>query len=125
MVLGNLSLHPPIKILLAVNGFFRIKRHPNGLIVCFKARLAAKGFHQRSGIDYQGTFSPAIKPTTIRVVLCLTLKFGWPIRRLDISNAFLNGHLVEEVYMKQPLGFVDSNHPDFVYRLKKSLYNLK
>lgn len=73
---GTWKLVPPSsnQNLIGCNCFFRIKRHLNGLIVCFKARLATKGFHQRSGIDYQDTFSLVIKPTTIRVVLCLTLK---------------------------------------------------
>lgn len=62
---------------------------------------------------------------TIRILLNLALSYNWCIRQLDISNAFLHGTLEEEVYMIQPPGFVDSNHPNLIFKLKKALYSLK
>ena len=59
----------------------------------------AKGFQQQNGLNKKETFSPVIKPATIRVVLALAIHFNWPLRQLDISNAFLHGTL-EEVYME-------------------------
>jgi hypothetical protein len=91
----------------------------------FKARLVAKGFDQLSGVDYYETVSPVIKPSTIRLILALVLQFGWKIKKLDVSNAFLHGVLDEEVYMEQPQGFVDLNYADHVCRLHKSIYGLK
>jgi hypothetical protein len=94
---------------------YRIKRHIDGTVERLKARLVAKGFDQRSGIDYTETFSLVIKPSTIRVILTLVVDFDWGIRKLDVSNAFLQSTLVEEVYMD----------PGFVCRLHKAIYGLK
>ncbi|GKD60589.1 ribonuclease H-like domain-containing protein, partial [Tanacetum coccineum] len=71
----------------------------------YKAQLVANGSTQLSGIDVDETFSPVVKPCTIRTVLSLDTFRHWPVHQLDVKNAFLHGDLSETVYMHQPLGF--------------------
>ena len=90
-----------------------------------KARLVAQGFLQTYDLDYFETFSPVVKPTTVRVVIALALAWNQTLRQLDVHNAFLYGDLTEDVYMAQPPGFVDPSRPSYVCKLQKSLYGLK
>lgn len=104
---------------------FKIKRNSDGSISRYKTRLVAKGFHQSADIDYFETYSPVVKPITIRVLLTLVISYNWPIRQIDINNAFLHGVLSEKVYMEQPAGFQVHGSPPLVCRLHKALYGLK
>ncbi|KAJ9566804.1 hypothetical protein OSB04_002770 [Centaurea solstitialis] len=110
---------------------FRIKYKADGTVEHYKARPVAKGFHQRPGLDYNETFSPVIKPASVRLILSLSLSLslvvskGWSLRQLDINNAFLQGTLVDDVYMVEPPGYVDPKNPSYVCKLSKALYGLK
>lgn len=104
---------------------FRIKRRADGSIDRYKARLVAKGYHQQPGIDFSETYSPVIKPITIRTVLSMAVTAGWEMKQVDVSNAFLHGNLSETVYMAQPPGFAHSQFPKAVCELKKAIYGLK
>ncbi|CAJ2647961.1 unnamed protein product [Trifolium pratense] len=104
---------------------FRHKKNSDGSFERYKARLVGDGRSQVAGVDCDETFSPVVKPATIRIVLTIALSKSWPIHQLDVQNAFLHGDLHETVYMHQPLGFRDHQHPNYVCRLKKSLYGLK
>ncbi|KAH9762199.1 retrovirus-related pol polyprotein from transposon RE1 [Citrus sinensis] len=104
---------------------YRIKYNTDGSVANYKARLVAKGFQQIEGVNYFDTFSPVVKPATIRVVLNLAVMNQWIVRQVDINNAFLNGELSEEVFMQQLEGFVDKSKPNYVCKLHKALYGLK
>ncbi|KAK9184805.1 hypothetical protein WN943_025156 [Citrus x changshan-huyou] len=114
----------PVKI-VGNKWVFRIKYNSDGSVSRYKVRLVAKGFHQTHGVDYTETFSPVVKSSTIRVILSLAMLHHWVIRQVDVNNAFLNGILIEDVYMAQPQGFVDSTKPNHVCKLNKALYGLK
>jgi hypothetical protein len=104
------SLVPPLigKNIVGCKWVFKLKRNSNGSISRYKARLVAKGFHQQYVIDFEETFSPVVKPPTVRLILSLAVTYNWPLRQLDMRNAFLHGVLKEEVYMMQPPGYVTS-----------------
>jgi len=90
----------------------------------YKTCLVAKGFHQREGGDFIEIFSPIIKPTTIPIVLTITLSSRWSIHQIDINNDFLRGDLDSPIYIQQPLDFINSN-PSLICRLNKAIYGLK
>jgi len=90
-----------------------------------KARLCFMGNRQIMGLDFNETFAPVAKFTTIRCILAMTAANGWELHQMDVKTAFLNGDLDEEVYMEQPDGYVDSTCPDEVCRLLQALYGLR
>ena len=89
----------------------------------YKCRLVAKGFSQSFGIDYEETFSPVVRFTSIRSLLAVAAQKRLKVHQMDVVTAFLNGVLEEEIYMDQAEGFEQEG--DKVYRLKKSIYGLK
>ncbi|GJX61370.1 ribonuclease H-like domain-containing protein [Tanacetum coccineum] len=91
---------------------FQHKHNADGSLSRYKARLVANGSTQLAGIDVDETFSPVVKPATIRTVLSLAISRYWPVHQLDVKNAFLHGSLSKTVYMQQPPGFRDPRHPD-------------
>ena len=124
---GTWSLVPPPENhnIVGCKWVYKLKTHSDGSIARYKAKLVAKGFHQQQGINFDETFSPIIKPPTVRMILSIAVSLNWPLRQLHVSNAFLHGILKEEVYMSQPQGYIIAQHPDYVCRLHKSIYGLK
>ncbi|GJW00915.1 retrovirus-related pol polyprotein from transposon TNT 1-94 [Tanacetum coccineum] len=102
-----------------------IKLDEYGDVLKNKARLVAKGYRQEEGIDFEESFAPVARIEAIRIFIANAASKNMTIYQMDVKTAFLNGELKEEVYVSQPEGFVDPDHPTHVYRLKKALYGLK
>ncbi len=104
---------------------YKVKHNANGSVSRYKARLVAKGYAQTYGIDYEETYSPVAKMTTVRAIIAMATAKGWSLHQMDVKNVFLHGDLQEDLYMEQPPSYVDQTHPNLVCRLKKALYGLK
>ena len=104
---------------------FKVKCKSDGSVDRHKARLVAQGFSQTQGVDYDEVFSPVVRMAAIRSLLALANAHNLEVHQMDVHTAFLNGKLDFDVYMEQPDGFVDEEHPDYVCKLNKSLYGLK
>lgn len=121
----DLVPRPPSTNIVGCRWLYRHKFNSHGNLDQYKGRFVAQGFSQQPGVDFDDTFSPVVKPTTIRTVLSIAVSRRWSIHQLDVKNAFLHGGLIEEVYMKQPPSYVHPSFPDHVCRLRKALYGLK
>jgi histone deacetylase 1/2 len=96
---------PPHRRAIGCKWIFRVEENPDGSVNKYKARLVAQGFSQTVGFDFTETFSPVIKPVTVRIILTRAVTFKWKVQQIDVNNAFLNGVLQKEVYMRQPTSF--------------------
>jgi len=116
---------PPNTKAISSKWVYKLKPGTRGNPARYKARLVARGFEQRDGVDYLETFAPVVRWETIRILVALAVHLGWPIHQLDVLTAFLNGILKEDVYMHQPPGFVKPGYEHLVCKLHRSLYGLK
>ncbi|GJR59881.1 putative ribonuclease H-like domain-containing protein [Tanacetum coccineum] len=103
---------------------FRNKKDERGIVIRNKARLVAQGHRQEEGIDYEEVFAPVARIEAIRLFLAYASFMGFLVYQMDVKSAFLYGTIEEEVYVTQPPGFKDPDHPDKVYKVVKALYGL-
>ncbi|GJS42605.1 retrovirus-related pol polyprotein from transposon TNT 1-94 [Tanacetum coccineum] len=116
---------PDCVMIIALKWIYKVKLDEYGDVLKNKARLVAKGYRQEEGIDFEESFAPVARIEAIRIFIANAASKNMTIYQMDVKTAFLNGELKEEVYVSQPEGFVDPDHPTHVYRLKKALYGLK
>ena len=116
---------PPNVNIVGSRWTYRVKRDNLGLVNRYKARLVAQGFSQVAGLDFEETYSPTIRFTSIRLILALACRYNLELRHIDVKGAYLNGKLQDDVYMRQPEGFVEKGKEHLVCKLNKGLYGLK
>ncbi|GJT78865.1 retrovirus-related pol polyprotein from transposon TNT 1-94 [Tanacetum coccineum] len=116
---------PKNMTIIGTKWVFRNKLDENGVVSRNKARLVAQGYNQQEGIDYDETYAPVARLESIRILLAYACALDFKLFQMDVKSAFLNGFINEEVYVAQPLGFIDFKKPNHVYKLKKALYGLK
>ncbi|GJT16651.1 retrovirus-related pol polyprotein from transposon TNT 1-94 [Tanacetum coccineum] len=104
---------------------FKNKLDENGIVSRNKAKLVAQGYNQQEGIDYDETYALVARLESIRILLAIACANDFKLYQMDVKSAFLNGFINEEVYVAQPLGFIDFQKPNYAYKLKKALYGLK
>ncbi|GJR88152.1 retrovirus-related pol polyprotein from transposon TNT 1-94 [Tanacetum coccineum] len=112
-------------MVITLKWIHKVKLDELGGILKNKARLVACGYHQKEGIDFEESFALVARLDAIRISLAYATYMNMIVYQMDVKTAFLNDILHEEVYVRQPDGFVDQDNPNHVYKLKKALYGLK
>ncbi|KAF0888371.1 hypothetical protein E2562_014193 [Oryza meyeriana var. granulata] len=116
---------PPGHRPIGLKWVYKVKKNAAGEVIKHKARLVAKGYVQQPGMDFDEVFAPVARIESVRLLLALAAQEGWSVHHMDVKSAFLNGELIEEVYVRQPPGFTVAGHEDKVLRLDKALYGLR
>lgn len=116
---------PPGRKAIGCTWVFRVKRDADGNLVKYKARLVAQGFSQIPGVDFHDITAYTPRFASIRTLLALAAEFDLDLRHVDIKGAFLQGDLEEEIYMRQPEGFVKKGEEGKVCKLGKPIYGLR
>jgi hypothetical protein len=104
---------------------YKIKEDAKGSITRFKARLVGQGYTQKYGVDFDEVFAPVVNQVTLRVLITYAGQNGLKLKHFDIATAFLNGDLNEDIYMRQPTGYIVEGSEHLVCKLEKSIYGLK
>ena len=110
---------------MEVSGYLKRKHDADGNVERYKVRLVAQGYNQKYGIDYDETFCPVVRFELVQTLIALAAVHKLQHHQLDVTTAFLNGELKEEIYMKQPEQFEGKGKEHLVCKLKRSIYGLK
>nr|GEU43629.1 hypothetical protein [Tanacetum cinerariifolium] len=113
------------KSILRLKWLMKNKKDEDQIVIRNTARLVAKRYAQEEGIDFKESIAPVVRLEAVRIFIAYATHKSFPIYQMDVKTTFLSGPLKEEVYVAQPDGFVDLDHPEKVYRLRKASYGLK
>ncbi|GKC08056.1 putative ribonuclease H-like domain-containing protein [Tanacetum coccineum] len=110
---------------LTLKWLLKNKHDEENTVIRNKTRLVVRGYYQEEGIDFEESFTLVARMEAIKIFLAYATHKSFTVFQMDVKTAFLHGTLKEDVYMCQPEGFIDADHPSHVYKLKKALYGLK
>nr|GEX79738.1 hypothetical protein [Tanacetum cinerariifolium] len=110
---------------LTLKWLFKNKHDEEQTVIRNKSRLVVRGYRQEEGIDFEESFAPVARMEAIRIFLAYAAHKSFTVFQMDVKTAFLHGSRKDDVYVCQPEGFIDADHPSHVYKLKKALYGLK
>ncbi|GJU45471.1 retrovirus-related pol polyprotein from transposon TNT 1-94 [Tanacetum coccineum] len=110
---------------LTLKWLLKNKHDEEKTVIQNKSCLVVRGYHQEEGIDFEESFALVARMEAIRIFLAYAAHKSFIVFQMDVKTAFLHGTLKEDVYMCQPEGSIDTDHPSHVYKLKKALYGLK
>nr|GEU61938.1 retrovirus-related Pol polyprotein from transposon TNT 1-94 [Tanacetum cinerariifolium] len=116
---------PHGKTIIRTKWIWKNKMDENGVVIKNKARLVTQAYNQQKGIYYEETFAPVARLEAIKIFLAYASYMGFMIYQMDVKSVFLNGKILKEVYVQQPLGFESTEFPSHVCKLDKALYGLK
>ncbi|GKB33753.1 retrovirus-related pol polyprotein from transposon TNT 1-94 [Tanacetum coccineum] len=109
---------------LTLKWLFKNKHDEENTIIQNKTCLVVRGYRQEEGVDFEESFALVARMESIRIFLAYATHKSFTVFQMDVKTAFLHGTLKEDVYVCQPEGFIDADHPSHVYKLKKALYGL-
>nr|GFC02739.1 retrovirus-related Pol polyprotein from transposon TNT 1-94 [Tanacetum cinerariifolium] len=110
---------------LTLKWLFKTKHDKENTVIQNKTRLVVRGYRQEEGIDFKESFASVARMEAIKIFLAYATYKSFTVFQMDVKTAFLHGTLKKDVYVCQPKGFIDANHPSHVHKLKKALYGLK
>nr|GEZ30709.1 retrovirus-related Pol polyprotein from transposon TNT 1-94 [Tanacetum cinerariifolium] len=110
---------------LTLKWIFKNKNDEENTVIQNNSRLVVRGYRQEEGLDFEESFAPVARMEAIKIFLAYVAHKSFTVFQMDVKTAFLHGTLKEDVYVCQPKGFIDDDHPSHVYKLNKALYGLK
>nr|GFD06300.1 retrovirus-related Pol polyprotein from transposon TNT 1-94 [Tanacetum cinerariifolium] len=110
---------------LTLKWLFKNKHDEENTVIRNKSCLVVRGYRQEEGIDFEESFAPVARMEAIKIILAYAAHKSFTVFQMDVKTVFLHGTLKEDVYVCQPKGFIDADHPSHVFKLKKALYGLK